>query len=604
MAVTNSGPTLYTDNDSEAGWVGTNGPSAEVFWQGVESEFWIVFKTAIEEATLTKTAVDMSGSKYFSFGFLSTIASFYNTIKLRIQTDASNYEEFLLADRTTTALTYRAINGVFILGSPVIQLGQGTITGTFNPASVGSIWIEVDNSTSGNIRSVENHYIDAMYYGNGRSIGGTTTTDKLFTESNELNISGDVLDCYTMAVIGSKTIIAMTDITVTTTLGNSYGESLEFREVPNTDNIYTLSVTGTADFQASSFSAGSVNVTVNLDTSGATSWQILGGSVVGAGTTEFKASQVIDSAVFTDRTSITHNGSLFENNVVNTSGIMAVASTGTCTNNVYNAAAGTSAITCSDLSHAPVNTFISSGTGHAVDLGTVATSGTMTWNSNDTGYTAASSGNETIKVNYTDTGADLVISVSAGYTTPSVYNIGAGIVTVVSGQATYTQTMQDQITLLPIQGVAVTVKPKDATGPLPYQESVTITSNTGIATVAHTAHGFNVGHKVEIKGALENEYNRIKTILTVPTADSYTYAVFNTPTSPATGTITSTAIIIDAITDVNGQVSDTRGYSGTDQPISGDGKKGSSLPVYKSAPITGTIDSGNGVSITTLMISD
>lgn len=452
MAVTNSGMTLLIDNDDDTGWTGEDGTSTEVFWQGTGSQSWVVAKTATETATLTLSA-DLSAAKYFTFGFLSTIAPFYNTIKIQMQQDASNYEEFLLADRTTTALTYRAINGVFILGSPVMQFGEGTTTGTYSRASHTALAITVDNSTSGNIRSVENHYIDAMYYGDGRSIGGTTVGDKLFTESDALNISGDVLDCCTMIVVGGKTVLAMTDLYITTTTGNSYGESLEFRELPNTNNVYTLTITGTADFQASSYSTSSSNVTLNLDVSGATSFQMLGGSLVGVGTTLLKASQVIDSVVFTNRTSITHSASLFENNIINTSGVVTVSSTGTCTNNTFNLASGVSAILCADLSHAPDNTFISDGSSHAVELSTIGT-GSMDWTCSTTDYdsgttgspvTPTSTGNESIYINVV-TSSDLTINVSDTATIPSI-RVGAsftGSINVVAGAITLKMIVKDK----------------------------------------------------------------------------------------------------------------------------------------------------------------
>lgn len=64
---------------------------------------------------------------------------------------------------------------------------------------------------------------------------------------------------------------------------------------------------------------------------------------------------------------------------------------------------------------------------------------------------------------------------------------------------------------------------------------VTITSAGVVATVAHVAHGFRVGDKVPISGCTQVEYNKTATIATVPTVDSYTYAVAGAPASPATG---------------------------------------------------------------------
>lgn len=69
-------------------------------------------------------------------------------------------------------------------------------------------------------------------------------------------------------------------------------------------------------------------------------------------------------------------------------------------------------------------------------------------------------------------------------------------------------------------------------------QSVTSITRTGaVATLTKVAHGYVVGDIVKISGAVETEYNGNKTVATVPTADTLTYAVTGTPTTPATGTI-------------------------------------------------------------------
>jgi hypothetical protein len=150
----------------------------------------------------------------------------------------------------------------------------------------------------------------------------------------------------------------------------------------------------------------------------------------------------------------------------------------------------------------------------------------------------------------------------------------------------------------------------NGTGPLPFEDSVTITSVTTVATVSHTAHGFVVGNKVLIKGANEGEYNGVKTIVTVPTANSYTYTVDAAVADTATGTITATGVIFSDFADgtgvspSTGTVSDTRTF-GTNQPVTGRARL-STTPgsLYKTSPITGTINSSTGLAITVQMIPD
>lgn len=77
-----------------------------------------------------------------------------------------------------------------------------------------------------------------------------------------------------------------------------------------------------------------------------------------------------------------------------------------------------------------------------------------------------------------------------------------------------------------------------------------ITSAAGIATANATTHGRAVDSFVFINDAIEDEYNGLVQILSVPTADSFTYAVSGSPASPATGTITAdpaTAIACESV---------------------------------------------------------
>ena len=259
----------------------------------------------------------------------------------------------------------------------------------------------------------------------------------------------------------------------------------------------------------------------------------------------------------------------------------------------------TIAVLTNDLDELDTFTFVSDGTGHAVEM-TLSSSDTQGWNCTDSGYTAASSGNETLKVNISSP-AVLTINVATGATTPSVYVVGTGTVTVVSGQVTLEVTCQDQITKSAIEGAAITVKAAGS-GTYPYNASVTITRSGNVATVSHSGHNLSTDHKVEIKGADQNEYNRIKTLTKID-ANSYSFPVSGTPTTPATGTITATAVFIDGKTNASGVISDIRSH-GVDQNVSGYAAKGTGSPLYVRAPLSGSIDSATGLSITSLMVSD
>jgi hypothetical protein len=143
---------------------------------------------------------------------------------------------------------------------------------------------------------------------------------------------------------------------------------------------------------------------------------------------------------------------------------------------------------------------------------------------------------------------------------------------------------------------------KDGTGPLPFEDSVTITNVTTTATVSHTAHGLKDGQKVLIVGANEQDYNGVSTITNVST-NAYDYTMPGDPGGDATGTITATAVIIDEFTDATGDVSDQRVLGGN-QPIVGWARKGSATPFYQEAPIDDEINSTTGFSLTIKLVLD
>jgi len=69
------------------------------------------------------------------------------------------------------------------------------------------------------------------------------------------------------------------------------------------------------------------------------------------------------------------------------------------------------------------------------------------------------------------------------------------------------------------------------------------------------------------------------------------------------GLTEGTVIINKVLTDVNGQVSDTRSLS-SDQPILGRARYASISPFYKTEPVGATISSSTGLTLTLYMISD
>ena len=307
--------TLYQDMETDTNWSGEDGLSTEVFQQGLASQKWIVSANKTESASITK-AQDITGAKYILIPMVSTISAFYTHI-IATLSDGTNTESFIIADQILGD-TYRAVTGDWVYNSHALEL-QGTII----PASFESISFEVNNSSSGNIRSVENHYIDAIYFGLGRTISGTTVDDKLFKESDELDRSSDTLDGCTMTFKGK--IFAQTDMIIDTTIGNSYNETIVFARVPNTSNIYNLDLINTHNLVGTNIEAEE-GAKVNITTTLASNFSMSGGAITNGGTLTFSSGQVIKEVAVNNSGTINSGGATIDKITINgnTSEIAAV----------------------------------------------------------------------------------------------------------------------------------------------------------------------------------------------------------------------------------------------------------------------------------------
>lgn len=152
------------------------------------------------------------------------------------------------------------------------------------------------------------------------------------------------------------------------------------------------------------------------------------------------------------------------------------------------------------------------------------------------------------------------------------------------------------------QNARVYIRAKDGTGPMPYQDSVTLTHTTTTAHVAHTAHGLKDGQKVLIEGADQTEYNGVSTITNV-TTNAYDYTMPSDPGTNATGTTIATAVIIDQNTNATGDASEQRALS-ANQPVVGWVRKGTGSPYYEEAGIDDVIDKDNGLTLTIKLVLD
>ena len=180
-----------------------------------------------------------------------------------------------------------------------------------------------------------------------------------------------------------------------------------------------------------------------------------------------------------------------------------------------------------------------------------------------------------------------------------VYTPLGGTVTIVT-DVPVVVTVKDVATGVVIEGARVLLT-SETGGSLPYQDSVTITRAGTTATVTHTSHGYSTGQKVLISGATQYDYTGVKTI-TVTGLNTYTFTVDNSPATPATGTITSTTVLVEDLTDVSGQVSTDLRYD-SDQPVGGRVRRGTDMPFYRTQRISSTITEA-GLNLTILMVKD
>ena len=237
---------------------------------------------------------------------------------------------------------------------------------------------------------------------------------------------------------------------------------------------------------------------------------------------------------------------------------------------------------------------------HAIEFGTSSPL-TMTMRGmTATGFNASDAQNDST-FHVLRTSGTVTINVIGGTGNFSYKSAGA-TVNIVIDPVTTTVKILDGRDNSNLQNARVILKASDGTGDLDFETSVTITRVTTTATVAHTAHPYIVGNKVEIKGANQPEYNGPQTITAVLT-NSYDFTVAGSPTTPATGTIISTGIVLEGLTDANGEIADTRTWS-LAQPVTGVARKSTTSPFFVAGNLTGTISTTLGLSITQALTLD
>lgn len=138
-------------------------------------------------------------------------------------------------------------------------------------------------------------------------------------------------------------------------------------------------------------------------------------------------------------------------------------------------------------------------------------------------------------------------------------------------------------------------------------ETIVCSVNSGITLTINVASGASTP-SVENNGLGNVDIVAGQVTLTVTVQDINTASKLQNArvyvTADSGGPLAQGTVIIDkALTDANGQASDTRSYA-SDQPITGRVRLSSSAPYYITAPIAGTISSTGGLNLTVQMVPD
>lgn len=514
-----------------------------------------------------------------------------------METAANGGYEFYMYDGSTTEY-YTIFSSEDYFGGWFNMVVNCDLFTTLTLSNVQRWGIRVNHHTSG--KNVDNMWVDYLRYLDGYYLTGGTSGDKV-TPADVAIADRGTTTLYGYGILEEieGVYLAYGKIQLgngaTTTYFEMDGDVLVFTDQPVADGLYaingngsgadivitgsTIKTAGTSDntrfdFDMVTGSPNSVSVTSNVFQHG--------------GAFTFTSGQTVTGNSFSDCQQITAGGADFTG-----SSIVGYEGTADTAALIWNVATDTDGY-LDEMS-------FTKGTAstHAIQLGTSSPTEVTLNDITFSGYNA-SNGQTDSTILVSRTSGTVTINLVGCSGTVSYKSAGATVVLVVD-PVTLTITVKDASTGSIIQGARVFAQVADGTN-FPYQDSVTIVSSGGTATVTHTAHGLDTGDMVLIAGANENDYNGVKTI-TYITDNSYSYAVLNSPSSPATGTITSTLVLIDELSDGSGQASDTRSYSSS-QPITGKVRKSSSSPYYKSAAVAGTVSSTAGVSLTVQLISD
>jgi hypothetical protein len=387
----------------------------------------------------TSNTIDLSGGKHVYFLFFVASPNVTRSIEdggvcVSMGSSTSNFVSFHVEGNDTYGAGGRvgksyAVNYVNT-ASAVVPFR--TVIGsppTSNPTTLGA---KIDCTTTGRagydcIRYGTGAYITDGEIANPATFTGFSTQNDLVanrwgiavTINGSIEIQGKFVIGQDSA--GTPTECYFDDANVDLLFVDCIHSEPDFNEIIIDHSLTTCNWNNVNIKALGTNSRGKITVNANDPT-----FPIIGGVWTSIDTTTLQLSSSLIGTVWRDTESITTNGA-------------------TLTNFTVDLSRAISAVVSASLSELINGTFASAGTGYAVDLGTISATISMAWDCSDSGYAATdgSTGNETILVSV-DSGQTLTINVNAGKTTPTINNVGAGTVVVLSGSVSINVNVKDE----------------------------------------------------------------------------------------------------------------------------------------------------------------
>lgn len=598
--------TELSDADTTTGWSGNSGGQdlySYVEGGGTPASYtWYLPKNSTQTCTFTP-ATNQNFTTNYTYPHLyawiqTSIAQFLEVrasdgFKIRLTDGSGNWTEWTMAGSDT----WRGEWKCFILdtgNTSDITASSGTLSLT----DIDIIGFSVDSVNIG-YRNVDNFWNDLCSFGEGLKATGTAfdLADVAGVDETQANMYGilqrqnGVLFCQGKLQIGEAS---------TQTTYDSSGEVMVFID-PTTAgigggavgsvnaNLYQIQAIGNSSNSTFSHTGGVISASgaqtyvLDLDDTGFNTITFTGNTVVSASEASFWASSVsctVTGNTFDSCGPIKPNGSKFENNTINNT----TATTASGAMEVLNSA------TVSAAKNINFNGYTSK---YAVYIPASVT-GSITFDN----WQFDGSGTD---VYWAGTGGTLTISKNNG-SNPTTSSSGGGTVSFVGASVAATAKAVTE-TGTAVQSAVVHLEASGTTkNPFPVGDTVTIVNASTTATVTHATHGMATGDKVVIRGASHNQNNGVFTI-TVTAPGTYTYTMASAPGSSPTGTITSTFVVLNGTTDVNGEITMSRVFP-SDQTVTGRIRKASGAPYYKNAVLTGAVDASDGGTFTGVMVED